>query len=105
MKSLVFREQRDIIVRAERMQKEFKGYLGPVIYKMLLQEVKQKREELSDGMDRLSESSWHGPPFLGDRELTYDRHSKKCGECFGKNDKVLEGGANLWFWDIKGSAY
>ena len=56
MKSLVFREQRDIIVRAERMQKEFKGYLGPVIYKMLLQEVKQKREELSDGMDRLSES-------------------------------------------------
>ena len=57
MKSLVFREQRDIIVRAERMQKEFKGYLGLVIYKMLLQEVKQKREELSDGMDRLSESS------------------------------------------------
>ena len=56
MKSLVFREQRDIIVRAERMQKEFKGYLGLVIYKMLLQEVKQKREELSDGMDRLSES-------------------------------------------------
>ena len=38
------------------MQKEFKGYLGSVIYKMLLQEAKRKREELSDGMDRLSES-------------------------------------------------
>ena len=41
-----------------------------------------KEEELSDRMDRLSESLSHG-------------HSKKSGEFCGKNDEDLEGGANL----------
>ena len=38
-------------------------------------------------MDWLSESLWHGPPLLGDRELKYDEHSNKCDECFGKKVK------------------
>ena len=28
--------------------------------------------------------------LLGDRELKYDEHSKKCDEFFGKSDAVLE---------------
>ena len=38
-------------------------------------------------MDQLLESLWHGPPILGDRELKYDGHSKKCGYYFGKTMK------------------
>ena len=49
-------------------------------------------------MDQLLESLWHGSPLLGDRELKYDGHSKRCGEFFGKNNEVLQGGANLWCW-------
>ena len=52
-------------------------------------------------MSRLLESLWHGPPLLGYMELKYDRHSKKYGEFFGKNDEVPEGGAKLWFWNIQ----
>ena len=44
-------------------------------------------------------------PLLGDRELKYDGHSKKCGEFFEKNDEVLEGGANLWCGNTRGSTY
>ena len=54
-----------------------------------------KEEELSNGMNRLSESLWHGLPLMGDRELKYDGHSKKCGEFLGKKDEFLKGGANL----------
>ena len=46
--------------------------------------------------DRLLESLWHDATLLGDTELKYDGHSKKCGKCFGKNDKVLDGSTNLW---------
>ena len=48
-------------------------------------------------MDQLSESLWYGPPLLGDKELRYDAHNKKCREFFGKSDEALEGRANLWF--------
>ena len=43
-----------------------------------------KEEELSDGMDRLSESLLHGSLLLGDRELKYDGYSKRYGEFLGK---------------------
>ena len=55
-----------------------------------------KEEELSDRMDRLSESVCHGSPFIGNKELKYDQHSKKCGGFFGKNDEVLQCGSNMW---------
>ena len=56
-------------------------------------------------MDRLSESLWQEPPTLGDRELKYDGISKKWDKGFGKGNEFLEGRANLWCWDTRGSAY
>ena len=56
-------------------------------------------------MDWFSESLWHGPPILGERELKQDEHSKQCGNLFGKNNEVLEGGANLQFWNTWGNIY
>ena len=64
--------------------------------KMLFQEVKRRFIRF-----RLSESLWHGAPTLCDREVKYDGHSKKCGECFGENDEVQEGGVNLPCWDTR----
>ena len=64
-----------------------------------------KEEELSDRMDRLSESLCHGSPLIGNKELKYDQHSTKCGEFFGKNDEVLQCGSNMWCWDIRGITY
>ena len=52
-------------------------------------------------MDQLSESLWHDFLLLGERELKYDGHNKKCR----KNDEVLEGGANLWFWNTRVNTY
>ena len=52
------------------------------------------KEELSNGWIDYRKS-YDSPPLLGDRELKYDGHSKKCCECFGKNERVLEGGVKL----------
>ena len=84
-----FREKRDITRRAERMQKS-----GDHIYI----DSKAKKEELSNGVDRLLESLWQGLLLPGDGELKYDRHSKNFDKFLGKNNKVLENVANAWWW-------
>ena len=60
-----------------------------------------KEEELSDGMDRLSESLLHGSLLLGDRELKYDGYSKRYGEFLGKT----ESGTRMWYWDTQRKIY
>ena len=61
--------------------------------KTLLQEVKWKKNLAMGWIDY--RKPYDSPPLLGDRQLKYDWHSKKCSECFGKNERVLEGGVKL----------
>ena len=46
-----------------------------------------KEKELSDRMDRLSESLCHGFPLMGNKELKYDQHSKNVVNFLGKTMK------------------
>ena len=78
------------------MQKVLKGNWDQLfIDKMVLQEVKRRKKNLAMGWINYWKP-YELAPILGDRELKYDRNSKKCGEFIRENDTVLEGGANLY---------
>ena len=81
------RERKAITRKADMMQKEVKGYWRPVTYRYdAFSGSKTKEEELEEGKRTIGwiyyRKAWLGSPLLGDRELKYDRHNKKCGECF-----------------------
>ena len=77
-----FLENERILPEEQKGHRRISKGNGDQLYidKMFLQEVKRRRKKLS---------------MLGYKELRYNWHSRNCGEFFGKNDEVLEGGANL----------
>ena len=45
------------------------------------------------------------PHYWVIESLNTNENSKKIGEFYGKNNEVLDGGADLWYWDSWGSTY